>query len=194
MVTEFEYRVLEQVDENGRILRRLWKTNHSDALHRCEAPAQEEFDPASGRLVSAKWIDQSKHGLHRAGGLPAAIEIDPNSGVVTLEQYFLSGLEHKSDGGPSKVIRDATSGQVVLEEHRIHGELSRLCGLPAITEYCEDSGQPVRLEFFVNGVRHREHGPAIVEFDENQNVILAEFFEDGQQKGVPQLGNPQLDY
>lgn len=179
MFGESESRLVESLDEHGRLKERTWKSAHSDAPHRKHGPAVEKFEPASGKLTSYLWIDQTQGGRHRAGNLPAFVQIDPETGVVYNQEFYKCGVQDRLDGGPTKVLRNRKSGLVIEQEFRVDGWLHRDGDVPAVEQYHDGSEQVARVEYYRGGVLHRDIGPAIMEFDESGNVTQAKFFRQG---------------
>ena len=190
MFDKSKCRVVEKFDDLGRLEERIWKSMHSDAPHRQNGPAFEKFDPESGKLISSIWIDQRNGGYHRGDGLPALVQIDPVTGVVHNEEFYLSGIRDRPDGGPTKILRNRKSGLLVEQEFRVDGWLHRDDDLPAVMTYHEGSKQAARIEYHQGGVLHRDKGAAIVEFDETGNAILTRYFQRGKEmtNRVPVLG------
>lgn len=186
MLDKIEYRVVEKLDGHGRLLKRTWHSMHSNAAHRQGAPASEEYDPETGKLVALFWIDQKNHGRHREGCLPSFVQIDPVTDVVYNEEYYESGIQHRDDGGPTKILRNRTNGLVVEQKFHIDGMLHRDYDLPAVMEFHPETGLPTRFKYHHRDQLHRLNGPAIVEFDEDGNMTFCQYFRHGQE----QTSNP----
>lgn len=193
MFDESECRVVEKLDDQGRLKERTWKSSHSDAPHRQDGPAIEKFEPTSGKLIFSLWINQTNGGIHREGSLPAFIQIDSETGVVHNEEYYVSGIQDRLGGGPTKILRNRKSGQIVELEYRIDGWFEREGDLPAYVQYHDGSEQVARFEYYRGGVLHRDNGPAVVEFDRSGLVTVAKYYQRGKELSgsvpAPRLGH-----
>lgn len=91
---------------------------------------------------SIKWI---KGVLHHP--------VDPARVTSTGDKYwYVEGVAHRADGLPA-IIKD--NGKTTY--YAVHGKYHREGGLPAI---CVANG---RQEWYVDGKRHRENGPALID-------------------------------
>lgn len=179
---DVEYLVDETFDEDGSLEKRVWMHPDSYMFHRENAPAIEFYDPESGQLSGEMWIDEYNHGRHRGDNLPSNISIDPQTGVVTMEQYYRHGRLHRDDYGPTQIYRDGITGKITELKFHFEGELHREDDLPAFQEFDSTTGAPLREEFFHRNEHHRINGPAIIEYDDKGQVIVSslEFYEYGQ--------------
>ena len=181
MLKEIEHRVVEKLDDQKRLIKRTWHTKHSNAAHRHGDPAVEEYDPESGKLTALHWIDQTNHGRHREGFLPAFVQIDPATDVVYNEEYYVSNLQHRDDGGATKILRNRANGVIVEQQYHIDGSLHRDYDLPAVMEFHPETGLVTRLEYYQRGQLHRLNGPAVVEFDEDGNFTFWRHYRQGNE-------------
>ena len=183
-LNDINCKIIEQRDDQGRLLNRTWcRVRGGNAAHRRDGPAIEEFDPATGKLIGMKWIDRTREregGEHREGNKPAVTQIDPHTDVVVREEYYLRKRLHRTDAGPTRILRNPSNGKTILEEFHAKGWLHRDFDLPAVMQFGEYSGLVTRLEYYHRGHLHRDHGPAVIEFDEDANVTLEEYFQQGK--------------
>jgi len=176
-----EYRVVEKHDDQGRLLERTWKSNNSDGPHRKNGPAFERYDPETGNVTAFVWVDQTQGGRHRENLQPAAVQIDPETGVVVTEEYCMWNMHHREDGGATKTLRNRSNGIIVAQEFHIDGRLHRDFDLPAVMEFHPKTGKVARLEYYQSGVLNRQNGPALVEFDSDGKVCCCQHFNNGRQ-------------
>lgn len=158
-----EYRVVEQRDDRGSLLSRRWQTSPDLRFGREEGPAVENFDPESGTTIRRVWIFPDGVGKHSFDDHPASINIDPDSGVITSEEYYDCGIMHR-EGGPAEIHRDAKTGGVTFTAYYKDGRMHRYDDRPAL-EFFSPEGKKLREEYYVLGRRHRENGAAVVSFD-----------------------------
>ncbi len=74
------------------------------------------------------------------------------------------------------------SGDIVWEEWYNEDGLRHRPNGPASTLYnLDNNDKPSRQEWFKNGILHRpiENGPAVIEYDDDGNVVLEKYIEDG---------------
>lgn len=182
MYKKIEYNVVEEVDDQNRIVRRVWRDPATLRNHRIGGPAVEQYKPGTNQIIGEIWIDRLNHGRHREGNLPAEIAIDPNTGVTTREEYYRSDQLHRDDDGPSEIYRDPRTGHVTRTVHSFEGVTHREGDLPAVQEFDPETGHLIREEYYRDALRHRDNGPAIILFDQGGNVIPAslEFFRKGR--------------
>jgi hypothetical protein len=178
---ENTYLVVEAFDEQDRLVERTWKDPRTDYIHRVGGPALQKFDPETSQLEREVWIDRFNHGKHRDGNLPSDISIDPQTGVVILEEYYRNGRLHRDDDGPAEIYRNSETGQITGLIFRHEGDRHRDGDLPAEQDFDPATGALVREEYFRSGVRHRDNGPAIIEYDTSGQPIPTslEYYRDG---------------
>ena len=82
-----------------------------------DRPAHVVFDEL-GRPSKFGWY--SRGVLHRENG-PASMTVDPDTGIVTVEDYRHQGTPHRSLREPAYIERDAKTGQVLLEMFFVKG-------------------------------------------------------------------------
>ena len=179
---EYEYRVVEKVDEKGCLTKRTWHHARQHSAHRQGGPAVETFDPETGKRIGEIWINNFNHGKHRENDLPAEITIDPKSGIVTFEMYYQNGRLHRDHDQPAEIHRDGTTGHITCVIYAYEGYEHRVGDLPAVQEFDPDAGKLMRSEYYCEGERHRDKGPAIVEYDLTGVVMpnSLQFYRNGQ--------------
>lgn len=168
---QVEYCVVEKVDEQGRLLRRTWSLPRTGATHHVGGPAVEIFDPNSGKLTGEIWINRYRHGKHRDGNLPSEFSVDPVSNITVREEFYHDNRHHRDDGGPTEIYRDNVTGHVTMLVFCYEGLRDREGDQAAVQEFSEKDGRLLREEFYTLGQRHRENGPAIVDYDSSGNPI-----------------------
>lgn len=168
-----EYRVLEKLDEQGRLLRREWQDPVSQAPHRIGGPAVQKFSPETGMVTGEIWLNRRKGGRHRENNLPAEISIDPTTGVIVIEQYFERNQLHRDDGGPAQIYRDGDTGHITLIAYMFEGWMERDSDLPALLEFSHLDGSLRREKYYRRNQLHRTSGPAVVEYDNTGEPITA---------------------
>ena len=95
--------------------------------------------------------------MHRDGDKPAKIKIDPRTKVVTLEQYFLNGVEHRlSKDEPTRIRRDAKTGKITHKEWKREGLHHRDGGLPAVLNRDPKTDVIIYEAFYKNGDCYKE--------------------------------------
>lgn len=166
-----EYRVVERIDGQDRLLRRTWYAPRTEALHRVGGPTVEIFEPESGKLIGEIWINQYRHGKHRDGNLPSEFTVDPETSIITREEFYQNNRHHRDDGGPTEIYRDNVTGHVTRLVFSYEGLHGREGDLPAVQEFSEKNGRLLREEFYSLGQLHRECGPAIIEYDPSGTPI-----------------------
>lgn len=141
--------------QTGHITHESWK--RSDGAWYCPTgPALREWDETNGELTQESWHNE-KGSWHREGDKPAWIHRDPDTKVITREEYYINGQHHrpKSDG-PTMILRDEETGKVVYEEYRFYGELNRKGGqLPAVIATDPETDIVVLEEYWIHGRRHK---------------------------------------
>ncbi|MDQ4418843.1 hypothetical protein OOT33_00075 [Sphingobium sp. DEHP117] len=71
-------------------------------------------------------------------------------------------------------------GSYVRETWRLNGIIHRQHG-PAVTIFHPITNRPIQEEYFKDGKRHRYTGPAIITRDHDTGkIVMAQFFELGQ--------------
>ncbi|MEL6479023.1 MAG: hypothetical protein AAFR17_16975 [Pseudomonadota bacterium] len=182
MYKEIEYRVIEEVDDQGRLARRVWRDPETNFPHHIDGPAVQSFDLETGDPEGEIWIDRSRGGRHRPDNLPAETSIDVATGVIKVELYYRDGHLHRDDGGPAEINRDPETGRVVVAAYHLEGKLHRENGQPAVQEFDAETGRVTLEEYHRNGLLHRDEGPAIVSYDSAGNVIdaAARYYQQGQ--------------
>lgn len=125
-------------------------------------------DAVTGQTVGESWETELKPsprpgavvmGLHREEG-PARFDRDPETGVITWEDWYNNGLQHRQDG-PAHVERDRISGIITCEEWRSGGRKHRDNG-PAEIIRDATTGVTVLEAWWRHGKRHRIDGPAAI--------------------------------
>ena len=179
-MTKDEYWNREKRDDQGRLLSRKWTAAHSDIPYRRDGPAIEEFDPATGKTIAMQWFNRARGSRYRDGGKPAFIKIDPETDTVITEEYYFDGFLHNNDSHPARIIRNPSNGMIVKKEFYIDGHLHSDYDLPAVMIFDRLSGMVTRLEYYRQGELHRNNRPAVLEFDQDANVTLEEYYQNGE--------------
>jgi hypothetical protein len=109
-----------------------------------------------GIVVGEMWkIDQEvipgrpRKVLHREG-LPAWTIRDPDTGIVTRELWFESGVAHRDDG-PAEIYRDPKTGVTTQEVWIQNGKVYRHDG-PAVIYRSPETGKVTKTHW----VPHRD--------------------------------------
>lgn len=121
-----------------------------------------EYEPRK----MGKYVDESrkKHlnsdgQLHREDG-PALIDVNPDTGEVLAEAWYLNGKPHR-ENNPAYVSYDG--GKIISEQWWLNGELHRE-GKPAMTALSYNRDEIIHQEWWLNGKRHRDGRPAVIKF------------------------------
>jgi hypothetical protein len=116
--------------------------------------------------------------LHGAPeGLIFSRRISDSFSFILSEVTTPGGRSHNPTG-PSYEKTYASTGTVARRDFRIDGSLHREDG-PAFEEFGL-SGNLERHEYYVHGVRHNALGPAVLWWDENEQVIKCKFYLNGE--------------
>lgn len=186
---------------DGRIVCRWF--DQDGRKHRAHAPAETITDPATGERTEIFY----RHGkIHRDRG-PAVIERHPR--VMLAVTYFHDGEIHRDDG-PAWIKTEDNGTR--FERWQAHGEFHRDDG-PAWDESFadgtrirtyfrvgaihRDGDEPAKIyeqpdglkveEYYLNGLCHRERGPAKVKVAAD-GAVTEEFWRDGK-KIAPDRGS-----
>jgi hypothetical protein len=128
-----EFKVILNCDPtSGKVLTEYWENEQGNA-YRLDGPSLIERCPKTNHIIELVWTN-SDGKLHREDDKPAHILIDPLTSVITLENYYINGKQHRQVN-PSFIRRDATSGKVTEEQWRQDDEFYRETGLPIIVEF-----------------------------------------------------------
>lgn len=173
-----EYSVSRLVDKKtGELKREQWLIKNGGLHHNPYGPAIKEWK--DGHASYECWLVIGVK--HRSDDLPAVISYAENTDkVIRKAEYWVDGEEHRVNK-PSKIKRDYDTHKPIYLEYKQEGKPHRSRGLPAVVEFCPHSGTVVYAEFWENGHRHRQSGPAVIERDPNTKEILSqEFYVHGQ--------------
>ncbi len=193
LVSEPEYLVEEKEDDQGRLLKRTWRDPRSGRPHRIDGPAILEFDPETGAVIREAWMNYHKGGHHREDDLPAEIRRWPKTGVVMIERYYRRGQLHRDGDKPAEIYRDSQTGQINGLIYCVDGDRFREGDRPAVQEFDPVTGALTREEFYHEGKLHRDHGPAILDYDVDGKVIHGslQYFRNG--RAIPPQTGIRLD-
>ncbi|MEJ8472858.1 hypothetical protein [Roseibium algae] len=180
-----EYRVEEKLDDQGRLLERKWCPRNSNDIYRQGGPALETFSPESGKLLYSVWCEEIGYGVHRNEDFPARISIDEDSGITYDEEYCRNGMTWRDGDKPATIARDRKNGAVICLEYFIGGNLHRDYDLPAIMAFDRNTGDLTIAKYYQYGKLHRENGPAVIEYNDNAEVISSQYYINGQKVSEP---------
>lgn len=141
-----------------------------------ETVIRTKIDPDTKRVLSEKHFVDGQ--LHREGG-PAVRKFSRKNGALLCEKWYRAGEMHRVDG-PAVTDWDRR-GSILYEGWLQKGKLHRDGDRPAEI-YRRGSTNQVSLHaFFVDGVKHRDHGPASAAWDPDTGVVTdEEWFKNGQ--------------
>jgi hypothetical protein len=174
-----KYEVTLEIIESGQEFsgksRESWRIDGQ--LHRDEGAAVTIKDPETGEVISEEWW---KHGQrHRDGDEPAIVTSITSSSRVWSERSWYSDGQLHRENGPAEESRMA-NGIVHVEKWYRHGELHRDGNLPAYVIRDEDTGVSAMECYYIDGLEHRDDGPAYIERREKSGQLVAEkFFQHG---------------
>lgn len=109
---------------------------------------------------------------------PALVSRDPDTGMVFRHAYFQYGKRHRDpQEGPAVIIRSVDTGEIIEEAYFQCGKLDRDEELgPAEIHHYTGPRRLAALGYYRRGKLHRRNGPALVEFDPENSVILNEVY------------------
>ena len=142
----------------GKLWREEWMRN--GALFRETGPAVTDWDPGGRTPHYQCWVGTG--GIHRAGA-PAEIFRDVETGNITEERFYWHGVEHNHVVHSAMNLK-AQTGIIDTEVWRRYGKLTREGDFPAVVHRDPISGAVLLEEYWQDGRRHRENGPAIIEW------------------------------
>lgn len=113
-----------------------------------------------------------------AAGNKVLTKIDPETGVVTSEEYRqrVYGLYelHRTDG-PAIIKRDSKTGIAVREEwHDKDKGFYHRVGGPAVIVRDSETGVVIREEWWQDNSLHRINGPALIDRDPRTGAVTSE--------------------
>lgn len=136
------------------------------------------------------WFDANTKRLHRPNG-PAETEYYEWEGrACRSETYYKQGRIYRGGDLPSMVVVDVETNAEVLQKWSVDGATGRSGGRPAIISTGLETGIVEREEYWEDGHRHREDGPAFIERDPDTGEIIEESFYTRGQKYVPSRQAP----
>ena len=96
---------------------------------------------------------------------------------IISKVFLINGQIHRIDG-PS-IIEFYENGHIKSTSWYINGRLNRMEDLPSIIGY-DNNGQRqiISKNWFKDGVRHRDNGPAFINYNNGQ--IIKKWYKDGQ--------------
>jgi len=121
----------ERDHETGKIWREKYFNNAGELHGGDNLPSVIEYDLETSEPVLVMYHKNGK--LHRDDG-SASYLVDPATGVVTNENWYLDGEPHRNDGQPSTIQRNSETGEVVYQDFYCFGRKTR----PAINLVKED--------------------------------------------------------
>lgn len=132
-------------------------------------------------MISELWhSDDGK--LDRDGDLPAFRKIEAADGREwEILEWYRDGKCHR-DERPAKIVTDLTTG-VVVQEIFMRDDLTHRDGdeKPAFVSRHRDTGKPLEIAFFTDGVEDRATGPAVMRFDMKSGKLkIAEYWRRGR--------------
>jgi len=118
------------------------------------------------RILKKEW--RNSEGKLDAPDIPAIETWDKDTGIKTTEQFYKNGIKHR-DNDAAVSQWDKTTGKLVSEAWFKNGILHRDGDFPAITKIDPLTSLIIEVEFFKDGDRHRESGPAsIIRYENGQ--------------------------
>ena len=135
--------------KTGQVTQEFWETN--EGRYYCpHGPAIRRWDEDTGELQEEAWFNKEGE-IHRDGGKPARVTIDPYTKIITCEEYFINGKEHRLlEGAPTRIGRDPVSGKIEYEEWKRHGKFYRENGQPSAIYKAPETGV-ITYEAYYNG-------------------------------------------
>ncbi|MFM7855526.1 MAG: hypothetical protein ACKO96_27275, partial [Flammeovirgaceae bacterium] len=112
-----------------------------------------------------------KNGVLHHPHSPAVILREIETGQVIIEAWYNQGKLHRDNPNEPAVIETTYRGDKISCLKRSwhqYGQLHRV-DAPAVLELWLDDGIVALEEWAINGVRHREDGPAYISRDINEN-------------------------
>ncbi|KAA3516968.1 hypothetical protein GOZ96_12325 [Agrobacterium vitis] len=108
-----EYRVKYTRDAaTKRILGEAWFNAQGELDRNDDLPTRVAYDDL-GRVCEMEW--SRRNITHRESG-PSRIEINPESGIVCHEVWCFEGEVHRAGGEPAVIDRDPDTGQITRVE------------------------------------------------------------------------------
>ncbi len=133
---------------------------------------QQTTDLTTGIVVEEQYLRGNRKHRDPVKG-PALVRRDPETGVVTLEAYYVDGKLHREDGPAEKHL----SKSVRSENYYRHGVKHRDPEEgPAVTTISLSLGTPVWQCYYWNGKLHRHGGPALIEHNRNNGKLSRQYY------------------
>lgn len=136
-------------------------------------------DKETDQIVLEAWHnDQGQP--HRNGDLPAFIKRD-KSGFVTYQRWQKIGITHRMHK-PAILSFYPETKVLMHEAWRINGQPHRDGDFPSDIWRDKETGNIYSEEYYKNGRRHRDNGPAVIEYDPvTKEIIKQEFWRNDRQ-------------
>jgi hypothetical protein len=147
----------------------------------------QEIDLDSGVVVKEAYRMGQK--LHRDPSEgPAVIERAPETGQITVEEYYVNGLKHRDDG---PAVSSWFKRGCVLETYYIKGRQRNPAKGPALRQYNLETGIVEMEEYLLDRRRHRNpaKGPASIHrHPVTGEVYRREYYQFGKRVPEPERG------
>lgn len=112
----FEVKIRRNAD-TGIVEAEHWLFNGKGESPGGERPSTILYDD-QGRVKTMLWKKQGKD--HRTNG-PAWIDINPENGVHTMEQFCVDGQCHRSGRQPAQIRRNPETGEITQARYFEYG-------------------------------------------------------------------------
>lgn len=115
--TTFEVKIRRNAN-TGHVSAEHWLLDGKGESPPGDRPSTVLFDE-QGRVRTLIWKHLGE--THRNDG-PAWIDVDPDSGVHLLEQFFRNGQCHRDARMPARISRSTETGEITQLRYFEHGE------------------------------------------------------------------------
>lgn len=86
-------------------------------------------------------------------------------------------------GNGYMVFWDVSGSLLTVATKNVKGKLDSVWDLPAIIVYNKTTGRIIRQEWYRDGVRHRENGPAVIKTPTPGNTRVV-YYKNGKKEGI----------
>lgn len=142
-------------------------------------------DDLTDEIERELWFDAESKRLHRPNGPADTKYYEWEGRLCRSETYYKQGTIFRANDLPSIVVVDIETDFAVLQKWSVGGATGRSGGKPAFISTDIETGVVELEEYWEDGGRHRDDGPAVIERDPESGAVVKESFYFRGQKIVP---------
>lgn len=103
--------------------------------------------------------------------------------ILSFDLWKDFPYREKYIGNGYLVYWDVSGSQLTVSTKNVKGKLDSVWDLPAIIVYNKTTGRVLRQEWYRDGVRHRENGPAVIKTSSPGNTRVV-YYKNGKKEGI----------